>query len=46
MLELLRNRGMVPAGDGAEFALLDFGLTERPEDFITELQIPVAPGPG
>lgn len=46
VLELLRNRGMVPAGDGAEFALLDFGLTERPEDFITELQIPVAPGPG
>lgn len=43
MLQMLRRRGMAPAGDGAEFALLDFGLTERTEDFITELQIPVGP---
>jgi len=41
LLDLLEEKGLALAGDGAEFALLDFGLTEHPEDFVTELQLPV-----
>ena len=43
LLARLNSLGLVPAGNGAEFALLDYGLTEDPAEFITELQIPVAP---
>lgn len=41
LLRQLRERSLIPAGDGAEFALLDYGLTENVEEYITELQIPV-----
>lgn len=43
LLDRLDRLGLSPAGDGAEFALLDYGLTEDPREFITELQLPVAP---
>lgn len=43
LLARLSSLGLAPAGDAAEFALLDYGLTEDPAEFITELQIPVAP---
>ena len=42
MLEELKRRGLVPIGDAAEFALLDAGLTDNPQDYTTEIQIPVA----
>lgn len=40
-MEKLRERRLKPIGDGVEIVLVDFGLTECPEDFITELQVPV-----
>ena len=42
MLELLEKRGLTPVGDAAEFVLLDRGLTDNPEEYTTEIQIPVA----
>ena len=42
ILELLREKGLKPVGDAAEFALLDAGLTDNQEEYTTEIQIPVA----
>lgn len=42
LLKKLGEAGLAPAGDGAEFALVDYGLTRDPGQFVTELQIPVA----
>lgn len=43
LLDKLKERSLEPVGDGVEFVLVDYGLTECPNDFITELQIPVKP---
>ena len=40
MLQYMKETGYVPAGDALEFALIDYGLTNDPSKFITELQIP------
>ena len=42
MLELLKQKGLTPVGDAAEFTLLDGGLTNNPDEYTTEIQIPVA----
>ena len=41
LLTELKDRGEEIAGDGVEFTLVDYGLTEDPELFVTEIQIPV-----
>lgn len=41
LLNLLEQKHLKPVGDAAEFTLLDAGLTDRPEDYTTEIQIPV-----
>lgn len=40
MLRYMKERGYVLAGDSLEFALIDYGLTNDPSKFITEIQIP------
>ncbi|WP_345787840.1 GyrI-like domain-containing protein [Desulfitobacterium dehalogenans] len=40
MLQYMKERGYVIAGDSLEFALIDYGLTNDPSKFITEIQIP------
>ncbi len=41
LLSWIETRGLTLRGDGAEFTLIDYGLTEDPGQFVTELQIPV-----
>lgn len=43
LLLACRQQGLQPAGDAAEFTLVDYGLTEDPAQFVTEIQIPVKP---
>lgn len=40
MLQYLNEKGYALAGDSLEFALIDYGLTNDPSKFITEIQIP------
>ena len=40
LLQYMREKGYVPAGDSLEFALIDYGLTNDYSKFITEIQIP------
>lgn len=40
-MKKIKERNLEPIGDGVEIVLVDFGLTEYQEDFITELQVPV-----
>ncbi|WP_019850160.1 MerR family transcriptional regulator [Desulfitobacterium sp. PCE1] len=39
MLQYMKEKGYVIAGDSLEFALIDYGLTNDPSKFITEIQI-------
>lgn len=40
MLRYMDQKGYIPAGDSLEFALIDYGLTNNPTKFTTEIQIP------
>lgn len=40
MLQYMKEKGYELAGDSLEFALIDYGLTNDPSKFITEIQIP------
>ena len=40
ILQYMEQRGYLPAGDPLEFALIDYGLTNDPAKFTTEIQIP------
>ncbi|MGZ7440062.1 MerR family transcriptional regulator [Paenibacillus sp. TH7-28] len=40
MFEYMEQKGYVLAGDSLEFALIDYGLTNDPSKFTTEIQIP------
>ncbi len=40
MLQYMKEKGYILTGDALEFALIDYGLTNDPSKFITELQIP------
>ncbi|GIO41029.1 hypothetical protein J41TS4_07870 [Paenibacillus apis] len=40
MFQYMDQKGYVPAGDSLEFALIDYGLTNDPSKFTTEIQIP------
>ncbi|WP_158097327.1 MULTISPECIES: MerR family transcriptional regulator [unclassified Flavonifractor] len=39
----LERLGRPPVGDAVEFTLVDYGLTEDPGQFVTEIQVPIAP---
>lgn len=41
MLQYMKEKGYTLAGDSLEFALVDYGLTNDPSKFITEIQIPI-----
>ncbi|MEG1720777.1 MAG: MerR family transcriptional regulator [Pseudoflavonifractor sp.] len=41
LLAWLTAQGLTPCGDAAEFTLVDYGLTDEIDQFVTELQIPV-----
>ncbi len=40
MFQYMEQKGYVLAGDSLEFALIDYGLTNDPSKFTTEIQIP------
>lgn len=41
MADELYARGLNPVGDAVAFTLIDSGLTERPDEYTAELQIPI-----
>ena len=40
MLQYMKEKGYALTGDPLEFALIDYGLTNDPSKFVTEIQIP------
>ncbi|MCI5615498.1 MAG: GyrI-like domain-containing protein [Clostridia bacterium] len=43
LMSFLRENGLEPAGFSREITLIDEGLTRDPEQFVTEIVIPVTP---
>ena len=41
MLRYMKEHGYTLAGDSLEIALIDSGMTSEPEQFVTELQLPI-----
>lgn len=41
LLDWLKGNGYTVRGDAAEFTLVDYGLTDDPSQFVTEIQIPI-----
>ena len=41
MATQLYGRGLSPVGDAVAFTLIDSGLTENPEEYTAELQVPI-----
>lgn len=44
LLEFIAEQGLVVAGFSREITLIDEGLTRHPEEFVTEIEIPVSGG--
>lgn len=44
LMAFIRARGLAPAGASREITLIDDGLTRDPDQFVTEISIPVTPG--
>ena len=45
LLRFIRERGMRITGFSREITLIDEGLTQHPEEFVTEIQIPIREPP-
>lgn len=41
LLDHLQVHGLAPAGTAMEITMIDDGMTSDPEQFVTEIQIPV-----
>ena len=44
-MDFICGNGLAVSGFSREITMIDYGITNDPEKFVTEICIPVTPGP-